>query len=252
MGRLPCLAIALVLVAASLGASPAPAPSPAPSPSPKAPLTPFVEGTVVGPDGKPVAGALVSVQLAAMMNFGEPTLTARTDPAGRFRIAVKSASTHMIRVEAPGLAARTLPRVRPGESLRIALDKGGSIEGVVRDGTSGAPAAGITVEARLETARGMGVVWERGAGVVRAKTDAQGRFRLEGLAPGLHTLAARGPGVAARRNGVALGKRTELYLFPGGGLDGLVRGPDGAAIAGAAVAVESAIPFGLRSTSDVE
>ena len=78
-------------------------------------------------------------------------MTARTDSAGRFRIAVKSASTHLVRVEALGLAARTLPRVRPGESLRIALDKGGSIEGIVRDGTTGAPAAGITVEARLES-----------------------------------------------------------------------------------------------------
>ena len=248
MGRLPRLILALAVASAALAAAPAPTPSP----SPKAAATPFVEGTVVGPDGKPVAGALVSVQLAAAVNFGEPTMTARTDSAGRFRIAVKSASTHIVRVEALGLAARTLPRVRPGESLRIALDKGGSIEGLVRDGTTGAPVPGITVEARLETARGMGIVWERGAGVVRAKTDAQGRFRLEGLAPGLHTLAARGPGAAAQRRGVALGKRTELYLFPGGGLDGNVRGPDGAAIAGAAVAVESAIPFGPRSTSDVE
>jgi len=261
MGRLPRLVLVLAVAAALAGegranaqapTTPARAPAPAASPSPKAAATPFVEGTVVGPDGKPVAGALVSVQLAAMINFGEPTMTARTDSAGRFRIAVKSASTHIVRVEALGLAARSLPRVRPGESLRIALDKGGSIEGVVRDGTTGAPAAGITVEARLETSRAMGVVWEHGAGVVRAKTDAQGRFRVEGLAPGLHTLAARGPGVAAQRRGVALGKRTELYLFPGGGLDGHVRGPDGAAIPGAVVAVESAIPFGPRSQTDVE
>src|SRR5258706_302681 len=112
--------------------------------------------------------------------------------------------------------------------LRVALDRGRSIEGIGRDGKRGAPAAAIPVEARLEASRGMGIVWEHGAGVVRAKTDAQGRFRLEGLAPGLHTLAARGPGLAAQRRGVALGKRTELYLFPGGGLDGYVGGPAGA------------------------
>ncbi|HEY8150685.1 MAG TPA: carboxypeptidase-like regulatory domain-containing protein, partial [Vicinamibacteria bacterium] len=235
-------------------ASPAPAASlpPSASPSPAATAARSIEGTVVGPDGKPVTGALVSVQVAAVMNFGEPTMTARTDAAGRFRIPVKSASTHILRVDAPGLAARTLPRVRPGEAQRIALEKGGFIEGIVRDGGTGAPAPAITVEARLEGARGMGIVWERGAGVVRARTDAQGRFRLEGLAPGLHTLAARAPGLAGLRRGVALGKRTELYLFPGGGLDGSVRGPDGAAIAGAAVAFESAIPFGPRSTTDVE
>src|SRR6188474_3181804 len=99
MGRLPRLILALAVASAALAAAPAPTPSP----SPKAAATPFVEGTVVGPDGKPVAGALVSVQLAAAVNFGEPTMTARTDSAGRFRIAVKSASTHIVRVEAPGL-----------------------------------------------------------------------------------------------------------------------------------------------------
>jgi large repetitive protein len=233
-------------------ASPAPAVSPSPSPSPAPAAARSIEGTVVGPDGKPVTGALVSLQVAAVMNFGEPTMTARTDAAGRFRVPVKSAATHILRVDAPGLAARTLPRVRPGESLRIALEKGGSIEGIVRDGATGAPAPAATVEARLEGGRGMGIVWERGAGVVRTRTDAQGRFRLEGLAAGLHALAARAPGLAGQRRGVAVGKRTELYLFPGGGLDGSVRGPDGAAIAGAGVAVESALPFGSRSTTDVE
>jgi protocatechuate 3,4-dioxygenase beta subunit len=212
-----------------------------------------IAGTVVGPDGKAVAGALVSVQLATVINFGEPTLTGRTDAAGRFRVPVKSAANHMVRVEAAGLAARTLPRVRPGESLRVALDKGGFIEGIVRDGTTGAPAPAIAVEARSETARGLGIVWERGAGVVRATTDAQGRFRVEGLAPGLHTLSARGPAVAGQRRGVAVGKRTELYLFPGGGIEGNVRGPDGAPVTGASVALESASPFGPRAaTADVE
>jgi len=267
MARLPrrFAVLAFVATLASVAAqvvvsaqSPPPGPRPSPSPSssatppPPAAVARFVEGTVVGPDGKPVTGALVSVQLAAAINFGEPTMTARTDAAGRFRVPVKSASLHILRVDAAGLAARTLPRVRPGSPQRIALEKGGAIEGIVRDGSTGAPASATTVEARLETVRGMGVVWERGAGVVRATTDAQGRFRLEGLPSGLHTLTARAAGMAGQRRGVALGKRTELYLFPGGGLDGLVRGPDGAAIAGAAVAVEGALSFGPRSTTDVE
>src|SRR6185503_8771625 len=130
--------------------------------------------------------------------FGEPTTTARTDASGRFRVAVKSGAAHIVRVDAEGLAARTFPRVRPGEALRIALDKGGFIEGIVRDGTTGAPAPAVAVEARSETPRGMGVVWERGVGVVRTTTDAQGRFRVGGLSPGLHTLTARGPALAAQ------------------------------------------------------
>lgn len=263
-----CLAAVAPLVEPGRANTQSPAPAPMPSPravspssaaaaSPAANASPaptaarVLEGTVVGPDAKPVAGALVAVQPAAGFSFGEPTATTRTDAIGHFRVPVKTASLYLVRVEALGLAARTLARVRPGDPLRIALDKGGFIEGIVRDGTTAAPAAGITVEARLEAARGMGIVWERGAGVVRTKTDAQGRFRLEGLAPGVHTLAAHAPGLAAQRRGVVVGKRTELFLLPGGGLDGLVRGPDGGAVAGAAVAIEGATLLGSRST-DVE
>src|SRR5262249_36137142 len=156
----------------------------------------------------------------------------------------KSSGLHVVRVEATGLAARTLRAVRPGEALKVALDKGGSIEGIVRDGGSGAPAPGVTVEARSEqtsTVGTIGVGWEPGAGVVRASTDTQGRFRLEGLAPGLHTLTARGRAMAAQRRGVAVGRRIELYLFPGGGVEGTVSGPDGKPVAGAAVLVESGL-----------
>jgi large repetitive protein len=151
-------------------------------------------------------------------------------------------------VEATGLAARTL-RARPGDALKIALDKGGFIEGIVRDGGSGAPAPGVTVEARTDQVSnlfGGAVSWEPGAGVVRAAADAQGRFRIDGLAPGLHTVTARAHGMAAQRRGVALGKRIELYLFPGGGVAGTVSGPEGKPVAGATVLVESALPFGGR------
>ncbi|PYQ56087.1 MAG: hypothetical protein DMF78_00005, partial [Acidobacteria bacterium] len=206
---------------------------------------------MVGPDGKPVVGALVSVQAALLYGYPEPAVTARTDAAGRFRVPVKTAAAQTVRVEAPGLAARLLPRVRPGEPVRIALDKGGSIEGVVRDGTTGEPAAAITVEARQEATRGVGMVWEPGAGLVRATTDAQGRFRLDGLAAGLHTLAARGRGVSGARRGIGIGKRAEIYVFPGSGLHATVSGPDGRAVAGAKVALENATPFGGRS-ADVQ
>src|SRR5262249_52476155 len=142
----------------------------------------------------------------------EPPVSTRTDASGQFRLAVTSTGWHTVRVEAAGLASRTLPHVRPGEALRIALDKGGSIEGIGRDGTTGAPAAAITLDARLETSRGIGMVWERGAGLVRAVSDEQGRFHLDGLAPGLYTIAARAPESSAVKRGVGVGKRAELYL----------------------------------------
>src|SRR3954468_20072469 len=113
--------------APSRPASPAPAPTAAPTPAP------VLEGTVTGPDTRPVAGALVSAQPVSAYGMMEPPRTTRTDPSGRFHLDARSRAVHVVRVEAAGLAARTL-RARPGDAIRIALDKGGSIEGIVRDG----------------------------------------------------------------------------------------------------------------------
>jgi carboxypeptidase family protein len=152
--------------AAPPSASPAPAAartaSPAPAPAPAPARAPVLDGTVTGPDTKPVAGALVSAQPAAF-GMAEPPRTTRTDTSGRFHLDVKSPAVHVVRVEATGLAARTL-RVRPGDALKIALDKGGFIEGIVRDGGSGAPAPGVTVEARTDQVSnlfGGAVSWSR-------------------------------------------------------------------------------------------
>src|SRR6185436_12494093 len=119
---------------------PRPAASAVPAPSP------VLEGTVKGPDGKPVEKALVLVHPQSAP-FADAPLTARTDASGRFRLALPRAEPSTVRVQATGLAPRTLPRVRPGVPLAVTLERGRTIEGTVVD-SAGAPIAGARVEAR--------------------------------------------------------------------------------------------------------
>ena len=198
MTHLVALALTVLVPALAGWATPPQAPAPvapktrpAPQPTPKSVATTVLEGTIKGPDGKPVGGALVSA--APTVGRGdEPARTSRTDAAGHFKIALASSDPHDIRVEARGLAAVRLDKVRPGQSIVVTLGRGRTIEGTVRD-DGGQPIAEARVTARAD--RGLdSSVWEPGAGAVLATSDARGRFRLEGVAPGLHTLNATARG----------------------------------------------------------
>jgi protocatechuate 3,4-dioxygenase beta subunit len=252
-----------LLAAATAFAAPPPAPAPAPSPSPapaakaaapgkSVPLGPILEGTVVGPDGKPVAEAFVSAWPTGLRSFPAPTarpLLARTDATGRFRLALNERGPHGVRVEVPGLAPWVMDRVAPEAGpLRVVLGKGFVIEGSVKDGPTGIAVAGATVEARDERGRDGALLWEKGPLTARAVTDGQGRYRIAGLGAGAHTVVARarGFGQAARRS-VAAGGRADLILYPSGAVTGLVRGPDGKPVPEAKVVVEPAMRFAPSS-----
>jgi large repetitive protein len=242
MRVLTVTAAALVL-AASVAAHGAPPPPPQPARSQAAPV---LEGTVVGPDGKLLAGAVVAAR-----RMGEPParpVTGQTDDGGQFRLTLASASPHVVRVEVPGLAPRMMERVQPGRPLRVSLARGGVVEGVIREGRSGAPVPGAVVEGRDGRSRELGLVWDARMGVVRATADAQGRFKLAGLGSGPYTVtaAARGIGRAQRRS-VTAGARVELVLLPSGSVAGVVGGPDGRPSTGALVLLE---PAGSTTSGD--
>jgi len=238
--RLPVLLLAVV----PFGFQAAPPPQKA-SARPAPP--PMLEGVVKGPDGRPIANAFVGARPAAGRFDYPGQVTGRTDDTGRFRLTLMSAAPHTVRVESKGLAARTLEKVRPGVPLSVTLQKGSVIEGTVRDGATGAPVARARVEAREESGEMPllfgGGGWEPDTGRVEAVTDEKGRFRLEGVATGLHTLSAAARGFGrARRPSIVAGRSVDLTLLPGGSIVGLVLSSDGRPVAGALVRIEPEAP----------
>jgi protocatechuate 3,4-dioxygenase beta subunit len=174
-------------------------------------------------------------------DYSEGLLSARTDASGRFRLPVKRAVPYTMRVEAKGLAGRTVDKARPGTPLDVALTRGAALEGTVRDGVTGQPVPQARVEARQEMT--LSLPWEPKAGVAQAVTDAKGHFRLEGLAGGPQTVSARVTGGnSGRKNGALPGRPADIYLFPGATLSGTVWGPGNLRVAGAVVRAEADAP----------
>ncbi len=180
------------------------------APKPALPLV--IAGVVKGPDGKSVENALIVArpESASLMVSGLPA-SARTDGTGGFRIEVARGNVFVMRILAKGFASRTIERVVPGKPISIVLARGSTVEGVVRDGDSKKPVAG----ARVEVTNSPVSVWN--TDVLDTVTDARGRYRLEGVGPGVHVLSARARGYArTRRGSVAPGSRVDLFLFRGG------------------------------------
>jgi uncharacterized GH25 family protein len=191
-------------------------------------------GTVKGPDGKAIEGALI---VAAPVGSDERLpLTTKTDAEGRFKLALKKAGALDLRIEKQGLAIRRLEKWPSSASLDVQLAKGGVIEGTVRDGPSGATLPGVRVEARSDRAADRPLPWDPEAGSVRSKTDSKGRFRLEGLGPGTYVVEASARGYGrGRREGARPGRPLDLFVFSGGSIGGVVFGPDARPIPAAVV-----------------
>src|SRR5687767_6504208 len=190
----PSFLIVAMGVATSAFADPPPSPLPPVWPPSRVvaprPAVASLEGTVLGPDGRPVKEALVVARTSNPI-FPEPLITTRTDAVGFFRLSLRSAGFHAVRVEATGLAPYDGQRIQPGMPLQIRLARGGTIEGTVRDGASKIAVEGAIVEARSDRVHETSAIWEAGAGLIQTKTDRHGRYRLTGLAPGVHTISAR-------------------------------------------------------------
>jgi large repetitive protein len=198
-----------------------------------------VSGVIAGSDGKPVSGARVVVRQGVGVDRDEATFFAETTTGadGAFKIANAPPGLSRFSVRAGGWspAERLL---RPGSGpLRIALERGASVSGTVRD-ASGRPAAGALVR----------------SGWVAVTTDAQGRYRLDGAPSGQQRLDASAPGgLVARKGGVRLASATpaaaDLQLQPGVTIagtvvDALTRRP----VAGARIALAEAHGNGVSAT----
>jgi protocatechuate 3,4-dioxygenase beta subunit len=197
-----------------------------------------VAGTVVASDGKPASGARVAVHQSARFERDETAIFAEatTGLDGAFRIANAPPAPERLSVRAAGWTpAEQFLRADSG-SLRIALERGASVSGTVLD-ASGRPAAGALVR----------------SGSVAATSDAQGRYRLDGVPSGLQRVEASAPGgMVARKGGVRLAAAApasaDLQLqagvtITGTVVDALTRRP----IAGARIAVAESHGSGAGS-----
>ena len=103
------------------------------------------------------------------------TLTGRE---GKARLESLPPGPWNLTVHARGFVTQSLRRVASGP-LAVRLEKGGSIRGVVREGRGNRPVAG----ARVSVSRSLPVTggWEDEATRNETTTDAEGRFRLDGI-----------------------------------------------------------------------
>jgi hypothetical protein len=206
------------------------------------PARPALAGVVVGPDGRPVTGALVEAAKTHGWAYGgAPVDQAVTGADGRFRIGGLTRSPHLITVRAEGFVPESLGRVLPGNAeLRIALRAGGRVHGCVHDEGTGAPVAPYTLRAYFETNGFRG-----DPDLELSVADPSGCFTVGELRPGLALLVVLAPGhapsapveVEVPAAGVA---QVEVGLGLGGALTGVLRDEfTGEPLSGAWVAAEA-------------
>ncbi len=210
-----------------------------------------IRGRVIDPDGRPVEGAIVlseddtPSQLLPLGLDAPPqgSAAATSDSEGAFEIAHLRRGRHLLRATRAGLGAGwsepiDLSKGDPPESVAIRLARPGAVEGqVARD--DGAPWSGAFVVASL-----LDTTFEHACmtyGHVAA--DAEGRFAIEDLPPGLYVVLNvsegrdQGPTASPRVQQVHIeaGVRTRVDL-PGGSqgttLEGTLLASDARPLAG--------------------
>ncbi len=163
-------------------------------------------GTVVSAaDGQPVAGALV-VRGRGLADFDPLSESAHervlgyTDARGRFRVTGLDPSGAEVSIYHESLAPATLSGRGAGEEAVVRLAPGGRVIGTVLD-EAGAPASGVQVVAE-------------GPLLKSAESDPEGRFLLEGLAPGRYRLVRtdRPPTPGTPTVEIAAGETVEISL----------------------------------------
>ncbi|MCU0223326.1 MAG: carboxypeptidase-like regulatory domain-containing protein [Acidobacteria bacterium] len=194
-------------------------------------------GRVVDGDGKPVKGAEVRVTDQLRGGDAAAERSAASDDKGAFRVGGLAASRYRVEVRPPDalVARREAVELARGRTLDLGTFRarpGLALSGTVT-GDDGEPVEGITLRAFRRL--GQGRALER-----RGTSDAEGRFRLGGLAEGRYDLdvdpKSAGSWLPAEREDLAVpGPPVELKLERGAVVRGTATGPDGTAPEGLAV-----------------
>ena len=143
-----------------------------------------LEVTVLDDAGEPVEGALITAlpSTGGYRGFGidpEKLRATVTGAGGRTTLESLPPGPWTVGVQARGFAPHTDRRVAAGP-LEVRLEKGGAITGVVAD-AEGVPLADARVS--LDPGFPLPSAWVAEASRVETTTDAEGRFRLEGIGP---------------------------------------------------------------------
>ncbi len=162
-------------------------------------------GLVVDAEGKPVEGALVTLDAIGHRE------NVSTDATGRFRFH-QPPGTYQLKVTHERYRTHEQPLQLPSKEVTVVLDAGGSISGRVVD-AAGAPVVGADVTvmpAVLDE-----VLSQFEGGNLRAPTDAEGKFEISGLLAGRLV-------VSATADSMGTTVSDALVLQPGEHRDGLV------------------------------
>jgi len=211
-----------------------------------------VSGTVHDPRGRPVEGARVRVDRTTGPGgapYSSPEAV-ETDADGRFDVAEVPPGAVTVHARAQGYLrdARIHLELEPGsrvEDLELTLTPGATVRGRVR-GPDGEPVAEASVRWRED----------RTARPNAARTDGDGEYRLEGVAPGPRTFVVSHP-----RHARALGdlevkpgdNRLDFQLEAGYEIRGRVLADDGRPVAGTWLWLSSLVGGdNRRATSDTD
>jgi uncharacterized GH25 family protein len=200
-----------------------------------------VAGRTVDADGKPVAGATVYLSEQTAVSFGGQTAMVGsgrghrgvTDDEGGFAFEGVSPGSLRLTAQAPRYQEAELANLelKGGEdlsSLEIVLKAGATIEGRVLSPDGPMPDAEVTV---VESSAG-----DFGYSSLRARTDGDGQYRIDGVPPGKRTLEARAEGYRRAVRDVEVAARTpavDFQLERGLEASGRVVDDGGAPVAGA-------------------
>jgi protocatechuate 3,4-dioxygenase beta subunit len=200
-----------------------------------------VSGRVVTEDGSGVAGARVDLRAAAPpggtldADLLVPGLSgsASTDDRGRFTIAGLGAGAAVVEAGAAGY--------RPSEPERVEVGAGAAV-----DGLELVLGHGATLEGRVDDSDGRPIEGVRlSVGRVSTRTDADGRYRLQGLAEGAQSVALEHASFGRQLYDVDVRPPVSTRDFTlAGGLpvEGRVVDPAGYPVEGAEIVLRSAGP----------
>jgi protocatechuate 3,4-dioxygenase beta subunit len=226
---------------------PDPAKAPPAAVGGKPPTRRTITGTVVGPDGKPVASATVRWGLLVSSDRVPET---ETDARGSFRLEAVTDIAEVLSVMAKGLAP-SFPMVDAGgdRRLTVELKAGATIRGRVVDDT-GSPLKGVRVVPQVNNPKPnwMGFVYLH---ELQATTDRDGRFTLEGMPEGVTCDFVDEDHSSVRRKPLSPADESKnvVTLLGGGAIRGRVVDPAGNPVRDFRVQV--GIPKGAQSGDPV-